>query len=265
MMPTVNNRIENFDANYIAADALETTVIMHPRLPFLFTSYLRYKRANGSVIEKELYANMSQTDLVGRLIKNRCLHFVQAHDYTVIKNLARSGPKADLAAEWLRVGTENEGENKYITLKDYMSYDEMMLTSLLGTSGPSFVINTGTRNNCAQVDPDTQHEQRAIIVGLVGPRLHKNGQMDHALMLPAAPNPNPRTPFRQQDPGVTKLFRDFFGGGKQGAGFDVVVYKARIRLTIETFLLEADDRAAQASTTAYAHLVVSRILGCSDY
>lgn len=254
IMPTVNNRIENFDPNTIATDACETTVIMHPKIPALCTSFLRYKRQYGSVVEKALYKDMSQTTLVGRLILNRCLHFVQAHDYTVIQDLT-SSYSANLAPEWLRVGTKDEGSNKHIKLKDYLSYDEMMLASLLGTSGPSFVINTGTRNNCAQKMNENRHETRAIIVGLVGARLHKPGQMDHALMLPAASGRECMPPFRQQDPGVTKLFRDFFGGGKQGPTFDVKVYKERMRLTIETFLLEADDRAAQAEMTAYAHLV----------
>ncbi len=82
----------------------------------------------------------------------------------------------NLAAEWLRVGTDGEHKNQHIKLKDYLSYDEMMLASLLGTSGPSFIINGGDRQNKAEIGTNGKHEDRAIVVGLVGARLHKERQ-----------------------------------------------------------------------------------------
>ena len=51
-LPTTNNAISNFDPNIIARDALETTVIMHPRLPMLVDAFLQYKRGHGSNLEK---------------------------------------------------------------------------------------------------------------------------------------------------------------------------------------------------------------------
>lgn len=67
-----------------------------------------------------------------------------------------------------------------------------------------------------------------------------------------------RSSERQQDPRVTRLFLSFFGSEKlpgPRSTFGVDVYKARIRLTIETLLLESDDRAAQEGQTAYVHLI----------
>jgi hypothetical protein len=184
--------------------------------------------------------------------------FPQAHDYIVLRD-GTSSQVADLEAEWLRVGTEKEPKNQHIKLKDYLSYDEMMLASLLGTSGPSLIVNTGHRRNRADVDDNAVHEQRGIMVRLVGARLHKAGQMDAALMLPPDPSRLVSPKIRQQDPGVTRLFREFFGAGKQRSRFDVAVYKARTRLTVETFLLGAGDRAAQSGLKAHAHLVISGV------
>ena len=197
---------------------------------------------------------MSQHDLVSRLITKRALQFVQRHDYTVLRNGNRSWTgNFDSEAEWLKVGTASEHRNKYVKLAEYLSYDEMMLASLLGSSGPTFFINTGSRKNCAIIDPTIPHQDRRIIVGLVGARFAREGQMDHALMLP--PIRNETLHLRQEDPGVAKIFHDFFGGKPTGGKFNTQVYKARIQISIETLLLEADDRAAQVANTAYVHLV----------
>lgn len=179
---------------------------------------MQYKLANGSEIEKKLYKGMSQYDLVARLIVKRCLHFVQEHDYTVLRNGINSHD-ANLRAEWLRVGTGEEYKNEWIKLEDYLSYDEMMLASLLGVSSPAFFINSGTRGNKAQLEPVVPHQTRGIITGLVGARLAKPGQMDHALLLPPVNEQRHNT--RQQDPGMTKVFRDFFGGYDAGPNFNV--------------------------------------------
>ncbi|KAK4541625.1 hypothetical protein LTR36_007769 [Oleoguttula mirabilis] len=251
VLPTKNNRIVNLDPNTVARDALETVVVMHPRLPSLVTAFLAYKRAHGSILERDLYETMSQHGLVARLVKQRPLHFVQHADYTVLRN----GTSGTLRVEWLRVGTSEEHKNVHIFLKDDLSYDEMMLSSLLGTSGPTFFINTGHRTNSAKIDAKTLHQDRGIIVGLVGARFAQPGHMDAACILPPIKTHKSGYFFRKQDAGLTKLFQEFFGGRPDGSEFNVPVYKGRMRISIETLLLEADDRAAQAGTTAYVQLV----------
>ena len=145
-LPTKNNRIVNFDPYRIVRDALETNVVLLPRLPHLFTSFLRVKRAHGSNVEKGVYANMGPHDLVVRLIEKRCLHFVNSHDYTVLRDGTNSNLKADGfdAVKWLRVGQSNEYLNQYIKMAEYLTYDEMMLSSLIGSSGPAFLSTPAT-------------------------------------------------------------------------------------------------------------------------
>lgn len=139
-LPTKHNAITNFDVNIIARDALETVVVMHPRLPRLVTAFVQLKGIHGSDIEKAMYKDMSQHDLVARLVEKRCLHFVNAWDYTVLRDCtnAKSKDSGLDAIEWLRVGQPDEHLNKYIKMEDYMTYDEMMLSSLIGSSGPTF-------------------------------------------------------------------------------------------------------------------------------
>lgn len=47
------------------------------------------------------------------------------------------------------------------------SYDEIMLGSLLGVSGPSYFINDGDRQNGGIVGEEGTFEPRGIIIGLV--------------------------------------------------------------------------------------------------
>jgi hypothetical protein len=49
-------------------------------------------------------------------------------------------------------------------MEEYLSYDEMMLSSLLGTSGPTFFINTGDRKNVSRKDSKGTFQERGIII-----------------------------------------------------------------------------------------------------
>lgn len=71
------------------------------------------------------------------------------------------------AAQWDRVGKDDEGSNEKLRLADYLSYDEIMLGSLLGVSSPSYFINQGDRYNRGVPGPPDTFEPRGVIVGLV--------------------------------------------------------------------------------------------------
>lgn len=85
-------------------------------------------------------------------------------DQTVLRDGTAIG---NAATEWDRVGTESEQNNNYLRLAEYLSYDEIMLGSLLGVSSPSYFINDGDRNNYGTPGKLGSFEPRGIIVGLV--------------------------------------------------------------------------------------------------
>ncbi|KAF2836988.1 hypothetical protein M501DRAFT_958916 [Patellaria atrata CBS 101060] len=244
--PTSNNRISNFPSSQIAQDAKETRVVLHPRLPELITAFLRHKRARGSDVEKKLYSRMSQPEFVARLIKKRPLVFIDPRDTT----FTRDGDKFSDPREWDRVGTDNEALNKYLKLEQYMSYDEIMLSSLIAVSSPTYFINTGARHNRGRIDASKPHQARGIIIGLVGARFERPDRMDGVYILPEPQSPGSII----QDPRLSAIFEAWFGCVKRtGVGFNVEMYKARMRISIDTLLLEADDRAAEVSKKAYIH------------
>ena len=245
--PTTTNSIRNFDQDTVASDASSTHIVVHSRFPKLASAFLDYKRAHGSEYERQLYATTTWEQLVARLFLKRPLTFMGPRDNTLL----RDGIMLDSNAfeEWDRNGTHEQHLNKTLTLEHYLSYDEMMLSSLMGVSGPSFFINDGRRGNCAVPGKPGTFEPRGIIIGLVGSRFERADRMDSVHIL--APVEKPR-----QDPAISKLIQDFFGIEKDpNSDFDVSMYKARTRITADIFLHEANVRAREMGRKARAYVV----------
>jgi hypothetical protein len=254
--PTVTNSILNFSPATIAADAKATHILVHPRYRALLTSFLAYKRVKGSVHERSLYADLSWQQLAARFINARPLSFLNSNDYTLLRDGTILDANAD--QEWDRNGTASQHLNSHLTLENYLSYDEIMLSSLLGVSGPSQFINTGSRDNRARPAPEGSSEPRGIIVGLVGARFERPNRMDSVHILPQHLSPAEKAEETRtlQDPAISAMIQTFLGAPRDpNLDFDIPMYKARCRVTAETFLLEANSRAADAGRKAWAYVV----------
>ncbi|KAI1638638.1 hypothetical protein F4809DRAFT_659433 [Biscogniauxia mediterranea] len=260
--PINSNHVLNFDPAVVRQDALDTRIVVHGRYPALVQQFLAHKRSHGSAAEKALYAEpWTWQQQVARLVAKRALVFCGAGDQTLCRDGSRPARPAE---EWDRVGTAAEHRNGgagALALAEYLSYDEMMLGSLLGVSGPSHFVNDGRRYNRGVPAAGGTFEARGVIVGLVGPRFERPDRMDSALILPPVARP-------RQHPELTILFRRFFGVAARHAGqpfdFDLDAYKARVRVTADLLLLEANARGAAAGRPAYVY-VVGLGLGCWQY
>lgn len=251
--PVQTNSIQNHPPSTIANDAKATHVLIHPRYPALLTSFLTHKRTHGSTYEKALYATLTWQQLAARFLHARPMTFMGSSDYTLLRDGTELTHQA--YKEWDRNGTFLQHLNTHLTLENYLSYDEIMLSSLLGVSGPSFFINTGSRGNCARPAPEGSFQTRGIIIGLVGSRFERKHRMDSVHMLPP-PGADEQTP-PLQDPAVSAMIQTFLGAPRRNTSldFDVEMYKARCRVTAEMFLLEANARAHEAGTKAWAYVV----------
>lgn len=79
-------------------------------------------------------------------------------DYTKLRDGRRIPGNASL--EWDRNGTDQQHLNKYLRIEDYLTYDEIMLGSLIGVSGPSYFINQGGRSNNGKRQQKDTFEER---------------------------------------------------------------------------------------------------------
>ncbi|KAH8692536.1 hypothetical protein GQ44DRAFT_719772 [Phaeosphaeriaceae sp. PMI808] len=244
--PTTANLIRNFDPQVIKADAESTRIVIHHKFPKLVDQFLDHKRAYGSKYEKALYSHIiTWEDEVSRLLTKRPLTFMGTNDFTVL----RDGTTIDDGTvEWDRNGTVAQEKNECLRLAEYLSYDEIMLSSLVGVSGFSYFINDGNRYNRGIPGQAGTFQNRGVIVGLVGARFERRDRMDSIFILPSES--------KYQDPRLSTLFQSFFGVVKnEMTTFDKDMYTARMRITVEIFLLEANDRAKEKNQKAYAYVV----------
>lgn len=247
LLPTKNNRIYNFDPATVEKDARETTIVAHRRFPQLVKDFLYHKLVHGTEVEKSLYKSLTWQEEVKRLVEKRPLVFFLPTDYTVLQNGEHI---PDAASMWDRVGTTQEYKNSKLRLRDYLSYDEMMLSALLGISGPSLFINDGSRHNRAKPDPKGTYEERGVIIGLVGARFERADRMESTYVLPPV-----EAPRMHKD--LLRIWQQFFNISTTTptSTFNELAYQARIQVSAEILLWEANRRASEVGKKAYVYIV----------
>lgn len=254
--PTKANSVKNFSHITILSDAEATHIVIHSRFPTLAQSFLAHKRIHGSHFERALYATpetFTWQDLTARLIAKRPLVFMGAHDHTLLRDGTYPGGRAGATGEWDRVGTGAQIRNQSLTLEEYLSYDEIMLGSLIGVSGPSHFINDGDRYNSGRPGKEGTFETRGIIIGLVGARFERADRMDSIFCLPSRGMSGGSSMHAE----LRACFQRFFGvkGGLE-RDFDFDTYGARMRVTAEILLLEANARAREEGKGRKAYVYV---------
>ena len=256
-LPTKDNCVTNCDATITQEDADSTSIVVHSRFPKLARDFLAHKLEHGSVHEKTVYQDLDWQGLTRRLIEKRPLVFMNSSDHTMLRD--GTVMRGDTTGEWDRNGTDAMKINKYLTdFNEYLSYDEIMLGSLIGVSGPSHFINGGDRFNNGKAEKKDIFEKRGIIMGLVGARFERKGHMDATFMLP------PRRHSRMHSD-LQELFFDFFDTDPIDDSLatrnmlDQQMYLARMRVTAEMLLREAHYRAQAdreiPGRTAYVYVV----------
>lgn len=102
------------------------------------------------------------------------------------------------------IGTRNDTE----ILRDFMSYDEMMLASLLTVSAPVQVINNGKKTNEGKLGEAGTFQTRAIYLAQVGSRFERENTMEWRHFI----HQNGHAKYTRKDhcPEITKLFEQFY-------------------------------------------------------
>lgn len=264
----------------IVAHANATRPILSETVVSLIHRFLNYKIEHGSNIEKTLYKHMTFEAFITRLLTQRPLMFMGKTDFALLRN----GDSCNGGFE--KIGTSQETAK--LSLKEYLSYDEMQISALLGMSSPTHFINKGDRRNRGEASQSADYTPYGIYVGLVGARFEKPGYMEWAHMV-VTKEQNTKENFYGREADVThpkarllQLWAQFYQSGENGIFYfptyeeaakdnanrflkitqnDKVVYlnkdvyKKRIKTVIEPFLLEANNRAQLEGKKAYVHAV----------
>uniref|UniRef100_A0A6B2L486 Uncharacterized protein n=1 Tax=Arcella intermedia TaxID=1963864 RepID=A0A6B2L486_9EUKA len=241
------------------------------------------KTSSGSPIEQSVYQSMTPPLFISRLIEKRPLTFYSSHDLSILRDGSTPPSK-----EWKMVGSEEEGE--VLSLREYLSYDEMAISSLISTCTPTFFINNGSRENSGV--PSTNTQGFGYYFGMVGARFEIKNLMEaqHCLIQKEYNNPeNGYGPDADPNHPKTKLLRlwsKFYGKESFPCYSSVTssdeyylhqpnkyvtpiflnrdVYKMRLKRSIRPFLMDIES-IMQADHAGKKAFVVVTGLGLSSW
>lgn len=293
--PKLCNRIESIverskdksaTSCLIANDALQTRPVVLQRVLAHMELYLNIKLKKGTATEKLIYQSMDATGFVKRLLTCRPVVFMNPCDsYLLSGGWSGAGGFENLAETF---------EEGHLNKHAFISYDEMPFSALLSMSSPTYFINEGSRHNMGQL-AQNPYEERGVYVGSVGARFEKPGRMDCAHILVTPSHNIPENGYgKQADPDSLKyqllsVWAGLYSDGEIAAFpsfeevfdlkssnlsafsyrylelftkegrifFDKQYYKKRMRLIVEPFLREANERIVDTLSTDPASGVVS--------
>jgi hypothetical protein len=264
-------------AREVESHAAMVRSFAHHSIVPVIEDFITLKQTLGNHAERAIFAGMSWRNFIQRCLVKRPVVFFMGHDHFVLPD-GRDG-----AGGFESLSEKPEDK---LSLHKFISYDEMLFSSLLSVSVPTHFINNGARNNCGRAARSpSDHVPIGYYVGSVGSRFERAGVMEYALMVV---EPEQNTPSRgygaEADPSLphTRLLRlwaRLYLGGDEAvlptfdavnhlrktdprafalryveifnhgitSFFDKLIYKSRMRLVVESYLLEANDRIASES------------------
>lgn len=242
--------------------------VIHEHAFFLCSIFLLHQTKFGE--KKDFYKDMTLLQFIDRLLSKRAVLFMEAVDNYMLLN-GTSG-----RGKWETIGSAKE--TPPLVLENCLSYDEIKLSALLSVSSHSYFINDGDRNNCGVFEENrTKVEENGVIIGLIGPRLEKPEVMEYREIVVTEEQNTHRYGYGITFvPTLQQNFSGFYGGYcdtydriletikstperffelENGKYFDKLMYERRIAISIDTFLIEANDRSKKENKMAYIHVV----------
>jgi hypothetical protein len=309
--PTQDNRIKAIAKNNdfikmkIVSQAQQTSVIMHKKVRTLIADFLDYKRQHGSDIERPFYEGMGVNEWIAvRAIKKRPLVFMYFYDLYLLRDGKTQGSGfAEDNKGFYSIGKDGSTEIDFLdgrelikkklkekpplTLEDYLSYDEMQISALIGVAGPTYFINDGNRYNEGEAGKIGTYINNGVYVGLVGARFERSDRMESQLMYVTkewyTKDHGYGKGTEEKHKGILKIWEKFYGttflthdevetivtsegtdvyvphpwksSGQHTDYFNKKVYKERMRMVIEPFLLYTNLCGKETAKKVYVHIV----------
>lgn len=280
--PTKDNLIRTYASTpelqrEVVDMALGIRPLIHADLIPLINEFLAYKSSWGSSIEKKLYASMTLEGFIDRLLQKRPLMFMTEQDSYLLRNGLRG------YGGFESIGTPEQ--KPPLELEEYLSYDEMTISAMLDVSVPTYFINAAARNNLGKQAPKGTYQCRGIYVGMVGSRFERPGLMEWAhIMITPQQNTTEngygsKADYSRPENRLREIWARFYQQGNHerayfpsykeaqadtsgrylampdGTYFNTAVYKERMRMSVEPFLVDANARAQKKNTHSYVYAV----------
>jgi hypothetical protein len=211
---------------------------------------------------REVYNRMSPANLIKRLLTKRPIVFLDGDDDHVL----RSEPMTFVSGEkhWNEVAKRLESsQNGLPNLRDYISYDEMLMSACINMSTPTFFVSDGSLMD-PFAKPSTPFILEGILCGLVGARLEKIGFLECRFVFPRESNDSESNLVHRSDEfWIRKVCFEGFPEGKVPTsaeiqqnpgiyekiyvnGINVAYLKKRVSFSVIPFIQEAIHRGREA-------------------
>ncbi|CRK95983.1 CLUMA_CG009424, isoform A [Clunio marinus] len=147
-----------------------------------FIDYMKNLPGQEGENYKVIYKDFKAPQLIKRLLMKRPLVFCNNDDYNVLRinqpKIQSGKVKWDKIAKNLDKYDEN---SPY--LREYISYDEILLSALVSISTPTYFVSDGSVKKHDAIS-ENPFLPKGILCGLVGARLRKKAYMEHRFVFP---------------------------------------------------------------------------------
>ena len=247
----------------------ETRPIIHKKINVLIDDFLNCKRMYGSSVERNIYSKMTREEFICRLFAARPQVFYNDNDTYKL----RDGTQGHGGFE--KIGTEEQ--KPPLIMENYLSYDEMQISALLGTASKTFFINNGNRNNLGIGESSSDGYQReGVQIGAVGARFEKPGLMEWQHMMVTKDQNQLEKGYgvKESSNPLLNVWGKFYGLNEgfptindvekhpenyidcgNGLFLNKAIYKERLRMSIEPCVFEAEERAKREDKKAFLHVI----------
>lgn len=229
-----------------------------------FMNFMRNLPGEEGKNYKIVYENFTQSDLVKRLLFKRpvvfcepilsCMRFDEGpirgnyNFYDVATSLDSDEPKGK---PWLR---------------EYISYDEILLSSLICMSTPTFYVSDGSIRNWNKIST-SPHIERGILCGLVGATNTKINFLENRFIYPLQPNHSNEV-HKSDEFWIKYVYREAFPEGKiptqdevnqfpeiygkiYSGDINMVYFEKRLMFSIIPFIEEASARGVEIGKNVF--------------
>lgn len=180
-----------------------------------FMDHMRNLPGEEGMNYRVIYENFSKADLVKRLLFKRPVVFWLANDKFMLR---WNGSKIiEGSNKQIEVATKLDIQADGPFLREYISYDENLLSSLISMSTPTFYVSDGSLKRFpAKL---TRHIDRGILCGLVGARNKKIGFMENRFILPKSSKSS--DVHKSDEFWITTIYSEAFPEGKIPTAEDI--------------------------------------------
>lgn len=215
---------------------------------------------------RAVYDKMTAAGLIKRLLTKRPIVFLNPQDGNVLRaEPLRFQPRS---SKW-NIVAQTLGNDGEVNLREYISYDEMILSALVNISVPTYFVSDGNKAD-AYSEPTKPFVPHGVLCGLVGARLEKRGFMEHRFVhRRSACDQNFFDVHHADAFWMANVYADAFPEGKiptgdeveskpeiykniYVSGINVVYLKKRLALSVVPFIEEAANRGMEKKQTVVA-------------